>query len=38
MYEIKAEDVFEDFSCNKEIIQLLVIIQPSQNTIMIQTN
>ena len=37
MYEIKTEDVYEDFSSNKEIF-ILVIIQLSQNTIIIQKN
>ena len=36
MYEIRTEDVSEDFSSNKEIFDL-VIIRPSQNTMMIQT-
>ena len=36
MYETKTEDVYEDFSKNKEMF--LVIIQLSQNFMMIQTN
>ena len=36
MYEIRTEDVSEDFSCDKEIFDL-VIIRPSQNTMMVQT-
>ena len=36
MYEIKAEDVYEDFSNNKEMFDL--IIQRSQNIMIIQTN
>ena len=37
MYEIKTEDVYEDFGRNKEML-ILVIIRLSQNTMMIQTN
>ena len=37
MYEIKTEDVYEDFGSNKEML-ILVIIRLSQNTMMIQTN
>ena len=37
MYEIKTEDVFEDFSSNKEMFDLVIILL-SQNTMMIQTN
>ena len=37
MYEIKTEDIHENFRNNKEILTL-VIIQLSQNTITIQTN
>ena len=37
MYEIKTEDIHEDFRNSKEILTL-VIIQLSQNTITIQTN
>ena len=37
MYEIKTEDVYEDFSNDKEMFDL-VIIQLSQNTMMIETN
>ena len=36
MYEIKIEDV--DFSSDKEMFYLSVIIQQSQNTMLIQTN
>ena len=34
IYEIKTEDVYEDFSSNKEIL-VLVFIQPNQSTTMI---
>ena len=37
MYEIKTEDVYKDFSNDKEILTL-VIIQLSQNVMIIQTN
>ena len=37
MYEIKTEDVYEDFSKDKKC-QILVIIQLCQNIMMIQTN
>ena len=37
MYEIKAEDVYEDFSKDKKCL-ILVIIQLSQNIMKIQTN
>ena len=37
MYEIKTEDVYEDFSINKESL-ISVIIRISQNTMIIQTN
>ena len=37
MYEIKTEDVYEVFSYNKKFLTL-VIIQPSQNIMIIQTN
>ena len=37
MYEIKTEDVYEDFGSNKEML-ILVVIRLSQNTMMIQTN
>ena len=37
MYEIKTEDVYEDFSSNKEMFDF-TIIRLSQNTILIQTN
>ena len=36
VYEMKTEDVHEDFSSNKCLI--LVIIRLSQNTLMLQTN
>ena len=40
MYETKTEDVYEDFSNNKEmfLVMTLVIIQLSQNITIIQTN
>ena len=37
IYEIKTEDVYEDFSNNKEMFDL-VIIQVCQNIMIIQTN
>ena len=37
IYEIKTEDVYEDFSNDKKCLTL-VIIQQSQNTMIIQTN
>ena len=37
MYVIKNEDAYEDFSSNKEML-IFVIIQVSQNTIIVQTN
>ena len=37
MYEIKTEDVYEDFSSDKECL-ILVIIRVSRNTMIIQTN
>ena len=37
IYEIKTEDAYEDFSNNKEMFDL-VIIQVSQNIMIIQTN
>ena len=40
MYETKTEDVYEDFSNNKEmfLVMTLVIIQLSQNITIIQTD
>ena len=37
IYEIKAEDVYEDLSRDEEIFHL-IIVQPTQNITMIQTN
>ena len=37
MFEIKTEDVYEDFSSIKKCLSL-VIIRLSQNTMVIQTN
>ena len=37
MNEITTEDVYEDFSSNKEVFDF-TIIRLSQNTILIQTN
>ena len=37
MYEIKTEDVHEDFSSNKKCL-ISVVIRLSQNTMIIQTN
>ena len=37
MYEVKSEDVYEDFRSNKEMLDL-VSIQRSRNTMKIQTN
>ena len=37
MYEIKSEDVYQDFGSNKEKCSILVIIRLSQNTMIIQT-
>ena len=37
MYKIKTEDVYEDFSSNKEMFDFSNY-STSQNTIMIQTN
>ena len=37
IYYTKTEDVYEDFSSNKEML-ILVIISLSQNTMIIQTN
>ena len=37
MYEIKTEDVYQDFGSNKEKCSILVIIRLSQNTMIIQT-
>ena len=37
MYEIKTEDVYEDFSSDEECL-ILLIIRVSRNTMIIQTN
>ena len=38
MYQIKTEDIYEDFNRNRKIFLISVIIQLSQNTMIIQTN
>ena len=38
MYQIKIEDVYEDFNRNRKIFLISVIIQLSQNAMIIQTN
>ena len=38
LYKIKTEDAYEDFSKNKKKCLTLVIIQLSQNIMIIQTN
>ena len=38
MYQIKTEDVYEDFNSNRKIFLISVIIQLSQNAMIIQTN
>ena len=38
MYQIKTEDVYEDFNSNRKTFLISVIIQLSQNAMIIQTN
>ena len=38
MYQIKTEDVYEDFNRNRKIFLISKIIQLSQNAMIIQTN